>query len=481
MRYMRLMGCITGFILFTGIIAHAEDAINLGDRRELMVDKYLVGSMENMQHVLNNPSPENVALQFNDPWEGRYCGYVTCIKDGDTYKLFYRGIPTSGHDGREGEVTCYAESTDGITWTKPKLGLFEYNGSKDNNIIVQDPPYTHNFAPFLDANPNAAEDARYKAVGGTSKSGLKAFASPDGIHWRPMQDEPIITKGAFDSQNVTFWSEHEQVYVCYIRTWTKTNFGGFRSISRCTSEDFINWTEPQEMDFGDTTREHLYTNQTTPYFAAPHIYIALAARFMPGRRVATVEEAEALGVEAQYSGDCSDVVFMSSRGGLQYDRSFMEGFVTPGIGLEHWTSRTNYTARGIVPIDDTTISFYAQERYGQPTARLRRYTLRQDGFAGFKAPYSGGSWTTKPVIIEGKTLNLNFSTSAAGGIKVAIQNDDGTPIPGFGTEDCTELIGNHINRTVNWKAGNDISSLAGKPIRIHFEMKDATLYAFQAK
>ena len=289
-----------------------------------------------------------------------------------------------------------------------------------------------------------------------------------------------MRKGAFDSQNVAFWSVHEQQYVCYIRTWSETNFGGFRSISRCTSDDFINWSKPEEMDFGGTPREHLYTNQTTPYFAAPHIYIALAARFMPGRRVATAAEAEAFGVEASYSGDCSDSVFMSSRGGLQYDRSFMEGFITPGIGLEHWTSRTNYTARGIVPIDDKEISFYVQERYGQPTARLRRYTLRRDGFAGLQAPYNGGSWTSKVMKLEGELLNLNFATSAAGGIRVEIQDEEGTPIPGYTLDECNELIGNAVNRAVRWNDATDITALSGKAIRLHFRMKDATVYAMQS-
>ena len=478
---MRLRCCLSGLCLLVLMPAFAQDPLVLGNQRELLVDQYLVESMDAIQHVLNTPTPMNVAIKFDQPWEGRYCGYVTVIKDGADYKLFYRGIPTSGNDGRDGEVACYAESKDGINWTKPELGLFEHDGSTANNIIVNEPPYTHNFAPFLDANPEAAADARYKAVGGTSKSGLKAFASPDGIHWRAIQDTPIITEGAFDSQNVAFWSAHEQQYVCYLRTWSESKWGGFRSISRCTSRDFVHWTTPKEMDYGDTTREHLYTNQTTPYFAAPHIYIALAARFMPGRRVATEAEAKAFGVESTYSGDCSDSVFMSSRGGYQYDRTFMEGFITPGIGLENWTSRTNYTARGIVPIDDKTMSIYVQERYGQPTAQLRRYTMRQDGFAGFKAPYSGGSWTSKVLQLDGDALNLNFSTSAAGGIKVEIQEADGSPIPGYSLDECTELIGNHINRAGQWEKGSDIKNLANQSIRLHFVMKDATLYALQAK
>ena len=97
------------------------------------------------------------------------------------------------------------------------------------------------------------------------------------------------------------------------------------------------------MSFGDDTPlEHLYTNQTHPYYRAPHIYIGIAARFMPGRKVLTKKEAEILGVNPTYFNDCSDMVIISSRGGSAYQRTFMESFVRPGIGLENWVSRSNY-------------------------------------------------------------------------------------------------------------------------------------------
>lgn len=85
---------------------------------------------------------------------------------------------------------------------------------------------------------------------------------------------------AFDSQNVPFWSAQEQQYLCYFRIFKD----GFRRIARTTSPDFEKWTEPVLMEYGDRPVEHLYTNQTHPYFRAPHIYLAVAARFFPGRK-----------------------------------------------------------------------------------------------------------------------------------------------------------------------------------------------------
>src|SRR5690606_5053220 len=96
----------------------------------------------------------------------------------------------------------------GLTFNKPKLGLHEFDGSKQNNIIWTGVG-THNFAPFRDSHPDCPAESRYKALGGLpSQGGLFAFHSADGIHWSLMHEEPVVTQGAFDSQNLAFWDEH---------------------------------------------------------------------------------------------------------------------------------------------------------------------------------------------------------------------------------------------------------------------------------
>ena len=454
--------------------------MNIGSRIELFVDSVLIDTLNGVHLRLNSPVPRETVLTFDQPWEGRHCGYVTIIKDGDLYRLYYRGLSVDGADGSNAECTCYAESNDGVHFTRPNLGLFEVHGTRDNNAVLHDmPPFSHNFAPLVDTRPGIPPEERYKALAGVSNSGLAAFVSADGIHWRKMREEPVITKGAFDSQNVAFWSESEQCYVCFFRTWSETNYGGFRSISRTTSPDFLNWAEPAEMSFGDTPREHLYTNQTRPYFRAPHIYISTAARFMQGRRVVPADQAATLGVKPEDLGDCSDTVLMTSRGGNRYDRTFMEGFVHPGIGLSNWTTRTNYAACGVVPTSDTEMSMYVQRGYGQQAQYLQRLALRIDGFVSVKAPYAGGEFKTKPLQFTGNKLAINYSTSAAGSIWVEIQNDAGTPLPGYAREDADEIIGDEIAHTVTWKGSSDLAQLAGKAIRLRFVMKDADLYSIR--
>jgi hypothetical protein len=463
-------------------LAFAQDTYDMGGKRELFVDSFLIDTISGAKLELHEPRVQAPVIHFDKPWEGRYCGYVTILQDKTGYRMYYRGLPEAGKDGSNNEVTCVALSQDGLNWTRPELSLYEVRGEKTNNVVLADTaPFSHNFSPFYDAHDGVPEGERYKAVGGTSSTGLVPFVSADGNFWLKLQEEAIITEGAFDSQNVAFWSEAEQQYVCYFRTWDQGEFEGFRSVSRSTSPDFRTWSAPVEMSYGDTPREHLYTNQTWPYYRAPHLYVAVAARFMPGRTVITQKEAEELGIQGGYWKDISDAVFMTSRGGTVYDRTYMKGFIRPGIGHENWTSRTNYPAWGMIETAPAELSLYVQHNYGQPTANLTRYTLRTDGFSSLRSPYNGGEVLTKPLSFTGSALSLNFQTSAAGGILVEIQNADGTLIEGYALEDCREIIGNELDRLVEWKGSTDVSALAGKPVRLRLVMRDADLYSIQFK
>jgi hypothetical protein len=463
-------------ILTSMSLGQGGDYPDIGSRRELFIDHFLIDKLVNARQVLHPPVDRGEVLKFDAPWEGPFSGYVTVIKDGQTYRLYYRGHPKFGRDGDPEEVTCYAESQDGIHFDKPKLDLYEVGGTKDNNIILAgQAPVHHNFCPFLDGRSGVNPEQRFKSLGGTRTSGLMAYVSGDGIRWKKLQEKPVITKGAFDSQNVAFWSEAEQCYVSYFRIFS----GGFRSISRATSKDFMHWTESREMSYGDTPREHLYTNQTHPYYRAPHIYVATAARFCPGRQVITKQQAKELQVLPHYFSDCSDAVLLTSRGGDRYERTFLEGFIRPGIGLSNWTSRCNYPALNVVETSPEEMSIYVQHEYAQPTAHLRRYTLRPDGFVSVYAPYSTGTLLTKPFRFAGKKLALNFATSAPGYIKVEIQTVAGKTISGYSLGESRELIGNFLDRAAAWKSGSDVSKLLGKPVRLKFQLKDAHLYSMQ--
>ena len=459
-----------------------SEIINIGSRLELFVDDFLIEELNNMRFILQEPKDEGAVLFFDNAWEGPFCGYATVIKSPEKFQLYYRGLPKAGKDGSSAETTCYAESMDGISWSKPNLGIYKISGTKKNNVILaDDAPFSHNFSPFLDTKAGIPKTELYKSITGTKKTGLIGYKSADGINWSKIQEEPIFTDGIFDSQNVVFWSQSEDCYVCYFRSWTEGDYSGIRTVSRTTSKDFIHWSDAIRMEFGDTPLEQLYTNQTSPYFRAPHIYVAIAARFMPKRQVLTEKQAIQLNVNPKYFKDCSDAIFMTSRGENKYDRKFMEGFIRPGIGLQNWVSRSNYPALNVVQTSPTEMSIFVNQDYAQPTAHMHRYSMRLDGFSSIRASYDGGEIITKSFTFTGDTLILNFSTSAAGYIKAEILDFEGNKIEGFELENSKEMIGNEIEKAMIWKGNSNLHALNNNAIKLRFVMKDADLFSIKFK
>ena len=449
------------------ILANEEPVRDIGSNLQLFIDDWLIAKMEGLSLELHHPIPEEIAITFDKPWEGNTSAYVTVFEDDGIFRMYYRG---SAHDqktdeAKHPEFTCYAESKDGIHWVKPELGLFEFQGSKKNNIVWQGIG-THNFTPFKDKNPNCPLEARYKALG-LGEGGLYAFQSPDGIHWKLMRDKPVLTKGAFDSQNLAFWDEVRRCYVAYYREFRE----GYRDIMTATSQDFLNWREPQFLDYGSAPKEHLYTNAILPYFRAPHIYLGFPKRFFPER-------------QKRIPGGLSDGAFMTSRDGIHWHR-WLEAFIRPGPQPQRWVNRNNMTAWGILVTKSKLanapdeLSLYSSESYNQEGNCLRRYTLRMDGFVSLHASYPEGEFITHPLRFKGKELVLNYSTSAGGEILVEIQKERGEPIPGFSLRDCETIYGDEIECGVRWRGGKDLSSLEGKIVRLRFVMLDADIYSLR--
>ena len=459
------------------------EPVEIGSRRELFVDRHLIARLDGARLKLHHPRRAGVALKMDRPWEPKTGAYITVLFDQGKYRMYYRGRPPRKPTPESREVVCYAGSDDGVTWTRPNLRFFEVFGTRENNVVLANVGHCAvNFAPFVDTRPNVPSSERYKAIGGLPPAGLFAFVSADGLRWKKMSDRAIITHGKFDSQNNAFWSDSEQCYVCYFRTFKND----VRWISRTTSQDVLRWEPPVEMDFGDAPDEHLYTNQTEPYYRAPHIYLGLAARFLPGRRALSDAQEKQIGIPElenyrHLRGAISDCVLLSSRGGNRYERTFMESLLRPGGDKQDWVARSNYLARGIVPTGDREMSVYVKRHFGQPTAYIERLTLRIDGFASVTAPYRGGQMVTRPLTFSGQQLVINYATSAAGDIRVEIQTESGKVIPGFALSDCRRIIGDEIERAVSWRSGSDVSKLAGTTLRLRFVMKDADLYSIRFK
>src|SRR6056297_1070278 len=426
----------------------AQDAKDIGSRRELFVDRQLVDSLDGVRLEVQQPEPQQVVLVTGEPWEGNTSAYYTIFQDGDRYRMYYRGSHWDIDQKKAAlrEVTCYAESKDGVHWIKPQLGLFEFNGSKANNI-VWDGAGTHNFTPFKDTHPDCPPDARYKALGRgralgggdrSSPHGLLAFQSADGIHWKLMREEPVITKGAFDSQNLAFYDPVDGVYREYHRWFNN----GVRDIMVCTSEDFLNWTEPVGLRYTDDRQEHLYTNAIQRYFRAPHLLIGFPTRFLP-RQGARVEP-----------------VLMSSRDGRHFYR-WSQPVIPEDAPKDRRGNRSNYMTWGMVQLPDQKdeLSVYATEAYYTGAdSRVRRFTFRVDGFVAATADADNGRLVTRPLTFDGSQLEVNYQTREGGRVRVAIQDAGGQPIPGFTLQDCQPLEGDSIGRRIEWHKGKNVEN-----------------------
>lgn len=466
---------LTGLVAFGGLavlnpfpaLGATPEAVDIGTRVEMLIDPWLVDSNCSRGDIalrLQTPTRREIVLETDKPWEGPDSAYFTVFQDGPKVRLYYRGMVPGGKDTAKDQVTCYAESTDGIHFTRPTLGLVEYQGSKENNIIWCGLE-AHNFAPFRDANPSAKPEERYKALAGILHK-LYAFVSPDGVHWRKLQEEPVMTKGDFDSLNLGFWDEETQCYRCFSRYGDH----GVRSVQSCTSTDFVHWTVPEPNRYPkNAPKEHFYTNATRPCPGAPHIYLSFPKRFVPARK--KFLDYPEMGV--------SDALFLSSRNGVDWDRTFLEAWVRPGPDKRNWTQRSNMPAWGIVQLDPDEFSLYITEHYEWPDHRLRRLTIRRHGFASMHAGAAGGEFTTRPLTFSGQNLILNYATSAAGALQVEVLDGEGKTVPGFALTEMPPLFGDELDAVITWQSNRSLATLIGKPVRFHFVLKDADLFALR--
>ncbi len=482
----------------------AQEPARIGSRLELFVDDALIESMTGGARLaLHQPVRREIVFRTDAPWEGNAGAYQSVFRDGDVCRMYYHGLHYrfSGPPAQAREdhppTYCYAESADGIHWTRPDLGLFGFNGSKANNIILTpehlaeiggDPAHT---ATFLDANPNCPPDERYKTlVVGSKPHGMYVLKSGDGVRFTPMSKEPSVTEGAFDSQNLIFWDPVRAEYREYHRGFKD----GVRDILTATSPDIMHFPKPEWLAYPGAPTEQLYTNAIEPYYRAPHIFIGFPVRYterewagplldLPGldERLARAKS------HPRYGTAITDTLFMSSRDGLTFHR-WPEAFIRPGPRQrESWVYGDNYPFWGMIETPSTIedappeLSLYATEGYWEGiSTEVRRYTLRIDGFVSVQAPLSGGEVITKPLTFEGGNLVLNAETSGAGSIQVEVQDAEGKPLDGYALADCPSLLGDSLALTVRWTGpGGDVRPLAGKLVRLRFVLRDADLYSFR--
>lgn len=462
---------------------------------------------------VNKPQKADVAFVCNASWEGNATDFFTVIRDDGKYRLYYEAWGWMDPNYPEGYFinVCYAESTDGLHWERPNLGMCEFRGSRDNNIIML--KIEDNFTVMRDDNPACLPEHRYKAVmfcsdpddsliglekvtGNETKNSLVCLVSSDGLHFTPYS---VISRGyAYDTMNSLHWNPHTKKYYCYIREFhvnpdnpnSDKNETHVRGIRVLESEDFVNWSDPKPLNFMGGEDYPLYTNCVTAYPYDTRYYIGFPTRYVE-RKSWTPNYDRLCGAELRrrkMSGGndprmglaITDCVFMSSRDNVNWYR-FDEACITPGPEREdNWVYGDCYPALGGLirtpskfAGEPDELSIYVENRTGS-VVQLDRYTYRIDGFASVKAGYKTKTLMTKPFTFDGDILSLNFRTSARGEIVMKIIDERGNTIDGYTT--CP-LFGDSIERIVDFE--KPLAELAGKTVRFVFEMSDAELYAFR--
>ena len=436
-----------------------EEAIAIGNRRELFIDDYLTARQENISLKIHEPQPHT-------PEATQPVGaYMTMLQNGgDIYaycrKSFFEY--TGAHPkfivkpGFVNDYTAFFMSKGGVNWLEPPLFLYDCGVPNVMKCLVSE---THNFAPFYDDNPACPPEERFKALGGDAGSGgaICGFVSANGYEFQKLE-EPLIKARkewgyCFDSQNVAFWSEAEGCYVCYFRLNITPDGRKLRTICKATSPDFRHWDNitPQNVNLEN---EHLYVSLITPYPRAKHIYVGTPTRYCDER------------------GSATDIALIFSREGGPILRPLKEAWIKPGPNAESWTNRYNYLARGIVQTSPTEMTIY--HSHSQV-----RYTLRTDGFTSLNAGYAAGEWLSKPLVYAGGALEFNVATSAYGSFKVELQRADGTPVEGYTIDDSREFYGDTIEYRPDWNGKKEMPFQPGEAFRIRCVARECDIYSLR--
>lgn len=477
--------------LSTGVRGE-ETALFVGEEKQLFIDDLFFETSENIHlkiHPASKTGEKN--LQREKPWESATVNWFTVMEDQGKYRLWYECYDIDGWPTGNDTSFCYAESLDGVAWTKPNLGLFSYQGNTENNILFRliGPEGAHSrvHGTGVFQDPSAQPEARYKAVSqgsftsepshpiswadGKSHLNVAGMVSPDGLHWTRLP-KSVLHEFA-DSQYCCFWDESSNSYVLYGRV-----SGRGRAIGRCESKAFDRFESLElvlQTDEEDPPNSDLYNPAAMKYPFADRAYLMFTSLY-------------------QHDPDTLDVRLAVSRDGIHW--SWPERN-TPFVALGEagaFDSGVIYMGQGILRSGNELWQYYGGsplphnyegglETLTQPGNGITysRVVTRLDGFVSVEVDSAMGSFTTPPMIYEGDALELNVKVLEGGSLRVGLLDERDNAVPGYSARDCIPITGDRVNAKVQWKSGADVSVRSSKPTKMYVAMTGASLYAFQFK
>ena len=439
-----------------------------GDRpvKYLVLDSRTIEGTENVAlrlgHVVKHPA--NPLFREDRPWELRFDNLYPNVQfdpERRLYRCWYSPFivdpEVAGSTAAERENrryrphdremgVCYAESRDGLRWTKPELGLVEFEGDSRNNLVVRGP---HGAGVLFD--PQDADPARrfkmFCRVSDRAKTMGVAF-SRDGLRWSdPLPCPEIQVPG--DTHNNALRLGKDGGYVGITRMKSDQ-----RLVARTESADFVHWTRAVEVLRGDK----LHQTYAMPVFRHAGVHLGFVMVFDTA--------ADRVSCELAWSPDT-----------VVWNR------IEPGRALiPNSEKRGDYDwgcVYASVPVfTEREVRIYYGASNGPHSGWRDGFfalaTLRPDGFAGYSTDVTGktGHVDTKPVVCAGKKLCVSVD-APDGELRVAVLGDER-----LGTEACRPVTGRVTDGVVSWADGADLGRHVGREIRLRFELKDATLYAF---
>lgn len=432
----------------------------------LFLDDEAIAQTARLSRVWEQPKKFGAVLVPDRVWEHQCVvvyGSVLPNPDGGGYQVWYQNFATHVR-GPERAVFCYATSQDGIHWEKPSLGLFSYRGSRDNNIVhMAERMWLSTLTVVID--PRDAEERRYKMLFSCNEEGpgLYAAFSPDGIRWN-VHREPVCT-AASDRTTMLFDPEREAPYVAFTRAHGQAMHRDFhgRAVYRTESRDMITWS-----DLEPTLHPDLDDPWDVQFYGMP----AWKYRdlYMGGlKRLWTTP-------------DRIDTELVTSRNTRVWRRS-RSTFLPNGEG-DAWDRKWAALASS-PPIErDGQLWFYHEarkqahgQRYPFPQGVICLATLPKDRFCALEAGPTEGIVTLHQFCCTGGRLLVNYKVQGAGGVRVEVLDEAGTPVPGLTRDDACALQGDNPAGEAAWKDGATLDLLNGRTIGLRIHLTNARLYA----
>jgi hypothetical protein len=475
-----------------------EGPMALGSAKHLTWNHRLFDQVDGVRFEMQRPHVTGERLLTGDrPWESwQLGGMSSLLHENGRFRLWY-GVSHGIRNGEEYAV-AYAESDDGLHWTKPDLGLVEYEGSRKNNLVVG---YSSVVGQVF-VDPNSPENARYRMLvaiyphkPGDPPRYLTLLSSPDGLRWTA-PERNVVREGEFalDTQSQAYWDRDRQSYVLF------TRMGPWRQVGRSESRDPFVFPPPVHVLRPETpSRADYYQAGVTQYAEARNAYFALVPVFFhPGDERGQPTDGHPL-LRFRYMGnevsavapDTLDLHLFTSDDSIAWER---RGEHEPFVGLGpdgRFDSRSLYPGVGYAVLKDELWFYYSaydcthiesldgDRPFEKSLGTITRATLRRDGFVAARAGHAGGELRTHPVTFTGSQLELNLDCSAGGFANVELQSATGEPLPGYTLADSDRIYHNNLRKIVTWKGQADLSSLSGRPVRLRIQLRDSKLYALQ--